>query len=103
MNASPLVIVLVAVIVMIAMVVHVTAPDGNYIPKHWVDPNDMRNYDRRTKTMKNADTCSAKGENCPPPKLSEPTDATDEVNRYKVFLERFINRFLLAAHLHVRY
>lgn len=67
----------------------------DYIPKDWLDPNDMRNYDRNTKTMKNSYHISD------PASCSVCQRAQEENQRLEIFIERFINRLLQSANLKV--
>ncbi|XP_065203233.1 chloride channel CLIC-like protein 1 [Planococcus citri] len=72
----------------------------DYIPKDWVDPNDMRYYDRSTKTMKNSNTDfdSTSRDVCENTQHFDPY-LQEENQRLKIFIERLINRILQSASL----
>lgn len=75
----------------------------DYIPKEYVNPNDMRYYDRSTKTMKYSNTAHQRNEEhsvCDHVK-HEGSDLRDENERFEIFVERFINRLLQSANLKV--
>lgn len=75
--------------------------DSSYIPSDWVDPTDMRNYNRQTKSMKSptAQVAGTKDEDVD--NSTNYRHLNDEVERFEIFLQRFINRVLLTADLKV--
>ncbi len=80
------------------------ASDMNYIPDDWVDPTDMRHYDRFSKSMKmdtSSKTTNEDGPNTNPPLKNRSPPNEIELKRYGIFVERFINRILFAADLKV--
>ena len=73
--------------------VAVSAADHDYIPSDWIDPTDMRNYDRYSKSMRTP--------RVDPAATQTERESRGEVRKFEVFLERFINRFLYSADLKV--
>lgn len=71
----------------------------DYLPKDWVDPHDMRKYDRVNKKMKSLEETktseSAKNDNC--------TKHRGNLERFEIFLERFVNHVLSTANLKVTF
>lgn len=75
--------------------------EPSYIPSNWVDPTDMRNYNRQTKSMKPLQVAE---KNDTMENINSQKDARDinyKVERFEIFLQRFINRILLTANLKV--
>lgn len=78
------------------------ADDHDYIPSDWVDPTDMRYYDPYTKSMRSpkSDVPAGVG-NCDTNSEHKQHESREEIKKFEIFLQRFINRFLYSADLKV--